>query len=94
MGYATAAEFSDSVEQGLTTLDSALSHHLTANHYPPLPTSLIPVAKRVIAQANKGNWNAKVRLPKGISFRGSSLAPVSECIRAWHLEAFLRPEEN
>lgn len=69
--------------------DATLTWHLTSNHYPPLPIELLPVAKRVIRKANDEQWEANVRLPEGITYKGSTLAPVWACVEAWHLDAFI-----
>ena len=70
-------------------LDAALDWHMTANHYPPLPSSFIPVAKIVIEKAKQGRWGAKVKLPEGVRYQGKRIVLVSACVEAWHLDAFL-----
>ena len=75
-------------------LDAALSWHFTSNHFPPLPTSLIPVAKRAIKAAQAGEWDRKLRLPTGMSWKGQRNAPVSACVEAWHLNAFIDNQEG
>lgn len=89
MGNMNALGMADAVAEGQVSQDAALEWHLRSNHFPPLPSELVPVARRVIDKANAGEWDANVRLPKGISYRGSSLAPVAACVDAWHLDAFL-----
>lgn len=69
--------------------DAALDWHMKTNHYPPLPSSLIPVAKIVIEKAKQGRWDARVKLPEGVSYQGKRIVPVSACVEAWHLDAFL-----
>jgi hypothetical protein len=81
-----------------TDLDTALIWHLTANHYPPLPLSLLPVAKRAIKKAKAGLWAANVSLRgTGVTYtRGKrgDLAPVRACVEAWHLSAFIEGAED
>lgn len=84
MGYLHALEMANR-----TRLDQALHWHLTANHYPPLPVTMIGPCKRAIRKAKRGNWDSRVRLPEGVRFRGSKLAPVHAVIEAHHLHAFL-----
>lgn len=69
--------------------DMGLLWHLQSNHYPPLPASLLPVAKRAIHWARRGKWNSLVMLPKGTLYKGTNKAPVFACIRAWHLDAWV-----
>ncbi len=89
MGYLQASEMAR-----LAPGDMALRWHLTANHYPPLPESLIPVAKRVIKLALADRLDDEVRLPKGITWRGQSKVPVRVAVESWHLEAFLEEDEG
>ena len=92
MGSITAYDLSESVMLDELRLENALMYHLTGNHYPSLPISLIPVCKRVITHYNNGEYNKQVRLPKGITYKGKTLAPVMVCIDNWHLQWFL--DEN
>ena len=77
----------------LTDLDTALRWHLGHNHYPPLPESLLPVAKLAISLASKpGNWNVELELPDGIKYRNKTFAPVRACVEEWHLDSFISVE--
>lgn len=77
--------------------DTALHWHLSANHYPPVPRAMYPVAKAAIKKASAGKWDAFVALPLGVEHRrgparrilGHHLARVSDVIEGWHLDAFL-----
>jgi hypothetical protein len=82
------------VDEAGAESDIALAWHLQSNHYPPLPAELVPVARRVIDKANRGDWDKRVRLPEGVSYRGSRLAPVAACVEAWHLDAFLEEDDD
>jgi hypothetical protein len=77
--------------QEVADLDTTLVWHLQYNHYPPVPRSMVGPCKRAIAKANRGEWDAKVRLPQGVTYRGKSLAPVSAVIEQHHLDGFLVP---
>jgi hypothetical protein len=89
VGNLQASAFADEVATGNCSIDQALTWHLTANHYPPLPLSILPVCKRAIEKANRGQWDAKVRLPEGVSYRGAKLAPVWAVVEQHHLDAFV-----
>ena len=73
-------------------IDLRLQWHFQENHYPPLPLSLIPVAKRAIQNCNNGDWDKKVRLPDLVEWKGKKLAPSDACVEAWHLDFFLDSE--
>ena len=53
MGNLQALSLSASIDEGLCDLTQALTIHLQSNHYPPLPTSLIPACLEAIKQANR-----------------------------------------
>jgi hypothetical protein len=89
MGSMQAAVFAGMAESGEISIRMALEWHLQANHYPPVPLSMVPVCERAIAKAKAGKWNAKVRLPKGCTYRGSVYAPVDEVVRGHHLDTFI-----
>ena len=85
MGYSSAR---DMLEH--TNLTTALRWHLTSNHFPPVPESCLPVARKAIHYAKREEWDRRLRLPEGMTHRHTgSLASVAECVRAWHLDAFL-----
>ncbi len=72
---------------------AAMEVHLRGNHYPPLPYSLVPVALRAVKYAKRGEWDHMIRLPHDVGYmragRRMHMAPVSKCVEAWHLDAFL-----
>lgn len=74
-------------------LDVQLHYHLTVNHYPPVPQEMVPAVKRAVLKARAGDFNSRVRLPKGITHRRyKSLVPVSAMVESYHLEAFVHTE--
>jgi len=72
-----------------TSMDTALYWHLTANHFPSIPTSMVAPCKRAIEKAARGQWDKKVRLPEGVTYRGEKLAPVSAMVEQHHLDHFV-----
>ncbi len=90
MGRSQAEGFAEMVNAGEAILTAALTYHFESNHYPPLPTSLIPAAKAAIEAYNRGDWEAAIPLPDGIRHRVHGFTvPAVAAIEAWHLEAFL-----
>ncbi len=69
--------------------EMTLSWHLTSNHYPPVPTSMVPVCLKAIKYANDEQYEQLVELPDGITFRDAPEAPAHEIVTKLHLEAFL-----
>lgn len=79
-------------EFGLS-LAQAISIHLSANHYPPVPSVMVPVCIEAITLANEGEWDARVELPDGVSWRGQNTAPVSAIVEQHHLHEWLADDE-
>lgn len=79
----------------LVQLDVALEVHLTGNHYPPLPLSLIPVCKRIIKNINNGESDKMVKLPEGITHRKyGKVIPSYIGAETWHLYPFCNQDED
>ena len=76
------------------TLERSLSIHLTGNHYPPVPLSMVDPCIAAINAARSREWGRLIDLPAGVSWRGKSQAPVSALIEGHHLECFIDPEED
>jgi hypothetical protein len=86
MGSLQATEFAN---MGIDPV-AAMGWHLTSNHFPPLPASLIPVALEVVDRlANDPDDPGTVDLPEGVFYRDESEAPLWACAEAWHLGAFI-----
>jgi hypothetical protein len=65
MGAAGAQAFAEQVDEGNVSLATAVSWHLTSNHYPPLPAFFVPVAIRAIELGQAEEWDAEIDLPLG-----------------------------
>lgn len=76
------------------SLEDAVRIHLTANHYPSVPTIMVAPCVEAILLAEGGEWDATVTLPDGVSWRDSNEAPVYAIIEAYHLSAFLTPDDE
>lgn len=74
-------------------LDVALGWHLSSNCYPPVPRIMHPLAERAVLAARRGEWDRKLRLPKGVTFRdGRKSVAVSQIVESLRLEAFVDVE--
>ena len=71
------------------SLEQAVSIHLTANHYPPVPTSMVPVCINAIENANEGDWDWLVTLPDGVTWKGQDTVPASVIVDEFHLGEFV-----
>ena len=92
MGRAFASELA-SGEFG--SLEQSLHIHLTSNHYPPVPTSMVPVCIAAINSYNANfNGDELVELPEGVSWRGNTSAPAWAIIDGHHLHEWCDSEDD
>jgi hypothetical protein len=82
MGYSTALEFAE------LDLDRGLSYHLQANHYPPVPLSMVPVCIEAIDAYWDDNTDKLIKLPEGVLWRNQTEAPAWSILEAHHLSAW------
>jgi hypothetical protein len=76
-------------------IESQIGMHLQANHYPPVPKSMVkPCVEAIDAVNDLGLWNLDIELPEGISWRGLTTAPASAIIEAHHLDAWIIEREE
>jgi hypothetical protein len=75
-------------------LETQITIHLTTNHYPPVPTSMVSVCIEAIDAVNTdSDWDREITLPEGISWRGNTTAPAHAIIEQHHLEFWLIESE-
>ena len=74
--------------------DAGLLAHLQSNLYPPVPSSMLGPSKRAIAAVNKGNHDAAIKLPAGITWRGNKSAPAHAIVEGHRLHAWIKQEEE
>jgi hypothetical protein len=84
MGYTTATELASILD-----LNSSLAMHLTANHYPPVPTSMVQPCIDAIDAYHDEDYERLIELPEGVLWRGETSAPASAIAEAHHLDAWL-----
>ena len=87
MGSLQAQEMAE-----LTDIDTALTWHLRANHYPPVPLEMVAVCKEAIEAYHELDWHREIELPGQVTWRGLTTAPASAIVEAHHLDAWI--EEN
>ena len=76
------------VDSGIS-LEQGVTIHLTSNHYPPVPTSMvIPCIEAIYACAD-GDYEGLIELPEGVTWRGNTSAPANAIAEAHHLDPFI-----
>ena len=85
------------IQNVASSLEQALHWHLTGNHYPPIPTSMIQVCIQAIDAAQEYQYSEdpalltqELELPEGVLFRDRTTAPVSSIMEAHHLWDFVQ----
>lgn len=78
MGSTTAMGYKDMVDEGLISLYHAMEIHLTGNHYPPIPRSMIEPCLQAVEAGNDGDWDRIIDLPEGVSYRAGKDVPYIE----------------
>lgn len=74
-----------------------LEHHLRYNHFPPVPTGVLPFAEAALEMAADERWDDVVTMPHGEDGEGTATltrpdgreVTVRELIEELHLDCFL-----
>lgn len=98
MGSVQAREFASLTQEGTVTLEQSLTWHLRANHYPPVPASMVEPCVKAIEIVQASQWgdrdsSERVTLPDGVTWRGEDTAPAYAIVESHHLESFIEWEE-
>ena len=92
MGNHNAAAMAEAVGEGQVALRPALVWHLTANHFPPVPVSMVEPCLAAIEAAVDGDWALDIELPDGVAYRGASTAPATAIVDNYRLGFFVEAE--
>ncbi len=84
MGYTTAQELASILD-----LESSIEMHLVANHYPPVPKSMVQPCIAAIDAYWEEDYDQPIKLPEGVFWRGEEYAPAHAIVEAHHLDAWL-----
>ncbi len=85
MGSITAMGIQDSV----LDLETQLKYHLTGNHYPPVPVSMVKPCIEAIDAYYDEDFDREIKMPEGITYRGFDKAPARAIVEQHHLEFWL-----
>ena len=77
-----------------TDYDSALRWHLTNNHCPPVPLSMLEACKNAIEACNDDDGQRQIQLPEGVSWRGHDTCTAWAIIEGHHLESFIASDDD
>jgi hypothetical protein len=69
-------------------LETQIGIHLSANHYPPVPRSMIQPCIEAIDAHYDEDYNREIEMPVGITYKLKKTAPAWAIIEQHHLEAW------
>jgi hypothetical protein len=72
-----------------TDLTTAVSWHLAANCYPPVPAIMIPICVEAIDLVICEEGSQYVELPEGVLYKGDTSAPAWAIVDNYRLGAIL-----
>lgn len=87
MGSNFATDLAE-MDLGLS-LENAIAIHLQANHYPPVPSSMVQPCIDAINAYNDEDYNRLISLPEPITWRDQNSAPAHAIVEAHHLDAWI-----
>jgi hypothetical protein len=76
-----------------TSIEVQIGWHLSSNHYPPVPSMMVPVCIDAIDAYNEGEYDREIALPGGIEYKGHPEAPAHAIIDQHHLHAWCVEED-
>lgn len=72
-------------------LERQIGIHLSANHYPPVPSSMIQPCIDALDAYYEGDSDREIPMPEGVTYRGMNVAPAWAIIEQHHLDAWCEP---
>ena len=70
-------------------LETQIKIHLTSNHYPPVPVSMVQPCIDAIDAFYWDEFDLEIEMPEGVFYKGKTTAPAWAIIEQHHLEAWL-----
>ncbi len=76
-------------------IETQIGIHLSANHYPPVPSIMIDACVQAIDAVNDaGLWDLEIPMPEGVTYKGLTTAPAHAIIEQHHLHSWLIEREE
>jgi hypothetical protein len=72
-----------------TNIETAVSWHLKANCYPPVPDVMIPICVQAIDHAFCEEGSQYIDLPEGVLYKGDTSAPAWAIVENYRLHAII-----
>lgn len=86
--------YAEGIRESGLDLHTMIHWHLTGNHFPPVPTSMVEPCIEAINAVNEGDYDREVELPEGVTYKGRDTAPAWAIVDQHHLDTFLQREDE
>jgi hypothetical protein len=80
--------FATDLADGELDLSTAIGIHLSANHYPPVPSSMVLPCIEALEAYWEDETDREIAMPEGVSYKGMNTAPAWAIIEQHHLHAW------
>lgn len=70
------------------SFEQQIAWHLTGNHYPPIPTTMVKPCIEAIDAYWEMDYDKEIEMPEGVYYKGSTVAPAWAIIEQHHLGAW------
>lgn len=81
--------FASDLAEGDLDLSTAIGIHLSANHYPPVPSSMVLPCIEALEAYWEDETDREIPMPEGVTYKGFNTAPAWAIVEQHHLEAWL-----
>jgi hypothetical protein len=78
--------------ESVIDINQSIAIHLTNNHYPPVPMSMVQPCIDAIYAYDEEEYDKLIELPNGVMWRGLNSAPAHAIVEGHHLQAWLSSE--
>lgn len=69
----------------LTSMEQGIAWHLQANHFPPVPLSMVAPCMEAIRAYKEEDIDKMISLPEGVLYKGMTTAPAFAIVEQHHL---------
>lgn len=83
------SNFAHDLADGELDLSTAIGIHLSANHYPPVPNTMVLPCIEALEAYWEDETDREIAMPEGITYKGMNTAPAWAIVEQHHLDAWL-----
>jgi hypothetical protein len=80
---------SQDLAENVVDIRQSIAIQLRSNHYPPVPLSMVEPCIEAIYACTDEDYDRKIALPEGVTYKDKTTAPAWAIVEGHHLEAWL-----